>query len=112
LRFWYLQHSKKVWFRIDESAVAGLRPVFTYDGRPILHRSEITAAHSRSHYAGRTPVMWGDFPGVGRGRGPGGTQLYLELWTRWTWLHPEACGHPERFGVDFFRSGQGATGPG
>jgi hypothetical protein len=111
-QFWYLQHSKKVWFRINEPAVAGLQPVFTYDGRPILHRSQIDAVRVRSHYSGRSPVVWGDFPGVGLGQGPGGSQMYLELWTRWTWLHPEACGHPERFGVDFFRPGRTRTEPG
>lgn len=111
-RFWYLHHSKKVWFRLAEPSVSGLLPVFTYEGRPILHWSEVAASRGRSHYSGLSPVVWGDFPGMGRGQGPLGTQLYLELWTRWTWLHPQACGHPERFGVDFFRSGQASPGPG
>ncbi len=110
-RFWYLQHSKKVWFPIHETSVAGLEPVFTYDGRPIVHRSETDLGRLPNHYAGRVPVVWGDVPGMGRGRGPGGTGLYLELWTRWTWLHPEACGHPERFGVDFFRPGNTQVAP-
>ena len=111
-RYWYLQHSKKVWFRIDRRAVAGLRPMFTYEGQPILHRSEVASAGNFSHYTGRAPVVWGDFPGRGWGQGPGDTRLYLELWTRWTWLHPEACGHPERFGVDFFRAGETSPGAG
>ncbi|MBD2551292.1 hypothetical protein H6G65_17210 [Microcystis elabens FACHB-917] len=101
-RYWYLQHSKKVWFQIDRRAVAGLRPVFSHEGKLILHRSEVATARNLAHTTGRGPVVWGDFPSWGWGQGPGGTQLYLELWTRWTWLHPEACGHPQTFGVVFF----------
>ncbi|MCP9849455.1 hypothetical protein [Cyanobium sp. Morenito 9A2] len=110
-RFWYLHHSKKVWFRVDEPAAEKLLPVFTYEGRPILHRSEGEAA-SRGHhrYRGLAPVLWGDWPGWGWGHGPAGTRLFLEVWTRWSWLHPEACGRPERFGVDFFVHGHGTPG--
>ncbi|SBO42424.1 hypothetical protein [Cyanobium sp. NIES-981] len=102
--FWYFQTSKKVWFPVQRGGVQELIPVFTYDGRPILHHSERRSSWTRSHpaYAGRTPVSWGHFLGTDFSNGPGGTQLYLKLWTRWTWLHPEACGHPERFRVDFF----------
>lgn len=101
-RHWYLQFSKKIWFGIDHRAVAGLRPVFTYQGKPILHSSQVSSAAILNHYNGQVPVVWGDVPGSGWGRGPAGTRLYLHLWTRWTWLHPEACRHPEHFGVDFF----------
>ncbi len=102
--FWYLRTSKKVWFRVDRGAVEGLQPVFTYNDRPILHRSQLSSAwiYAHSPYAGHRPVLWGDFIGSGFAPGPGGTGLYLQLWTRWTWLHPEACGRPERFGVDFY----------
>ena len=46
--FWYLRTSKKVWFRVERGAVEGLQPVFTYNGRPILHWSELARrpAHS------------------------------------------------------------------
>ncbi|QPN66060.1 hypothetical protein [Synechococcus sp. CBW1006] len=102
-RFWYLQHSKKVWFRVpDPERVRQKRPVFTYQGSPILHVSEVGAARGRHVYAGRPPVVWGDSVGYGWARGPQDTNLFLELWTRWTWLHPEACGRPDWFRVDLF----------
>ena len=100
-RFWMLQRSKKVWFRIGSTASphAPLGPLlFRYDGRPILHRSEL-AAWRASEGRQPPPVIWGKYLGIGFGQGPQGTNLYLNLWTRWTWLHPEACGHPERFSV-------------
>jgi len=98
-RFWYLQRSKKVWFRLEPEQAAGAAAaglLFCYDGRPILHRSELAgwiAAQGRD----TRPVLWGKYLGVGWGEGPQGCNLYLHLWTRWTWLHPQACGHPERF---------------
>jgi hypothetical protein len=100
-RFWYLHRSKKVWFRLSPHPVAqppdtGL--LFCYDGRPILHRSE-RADWISSWGEQPAPVVWGKYLGVGWGRGPQGATLFLQLWTRWTWLHPEACGHPERFSV-------------
>jgi hypothetical protein len=111
--FWYLQTSKKVWFPVERRAVEQLEPVFTYDGRPILHHSERSSSWTRAlpPYAGRPAVSWGHFLGTGFRPGPAGTGLYLQLWTRWTWVHPEACGRPDRFGVDFFRRpGAGETG--
>jgi len=39
---------------------------------------------------------------MGLATGPEGSQLFLTLWSRWTWLHPEACGRPERFSVEVF----------
>jgi hypothetical protein len=99
--FWYLQRSKKVWFRDSSHPAAVGRAedlLFCYDGRPILHCSELKAwiADRGPH---PRPVVWGKYAGMGWGRGPKGANLYLHLWTRWTWLHPEACGHPERFSV-------------
>ena len=113
LCFWYLQRSKKVWFRLDRDAVIGHTAVFTFRGRPILHRSEV-AQRSHGHpLAGRQPVVWGDIPTSGFAPGPAGTVLYLKLWTRWTWLHPEACGRPELFGVDVLvRAGAEKANPG
>ena len=99
--FWYLRTSKKVWFRVDRGAVEGLQPLFTYNGRPILHWSELARGPAHSWQAGPAPVAWGDYLGSNWAEGPAGTQLYLQLWTRWTWLHPEACGRPERFAVVF-----------
>jgi hypothetical protein len=98
--FWILQRSKKVWFRIDPNdSDAPLGPLlFRYDGRAILHHSEL-AAWQASQGTHPPPVIWGKYLGIGFGQGPEGTNLYLNLWTRWTWLHPEACGHPERFSV-------------
>lgn len=102
--YWYLQHSKKVWFRIGSSNDLNERKAFfTYRGRPILHVSEkylLEQAKNIRHNS-RSPIFWGDRVGSGWKNGPQGTTLYLELWTRWTWTHPEACGHPEYFGVDF-----------
>ncbi|MFY8150140.1 MAG: hypothetical protein ACOVNL_13110 [Prochlorococcaceae cyanobacterium] len=101
--YWYLQHSKKVWFRVpDTERNRTLQPVFSYRGQPILHVSEARRLERSPRYARRTPVLWGDYVGSGWGTGPQGTTLFLELWTRWTWLHPEACGHPEQFSVDLF----------
>ncbi|MCP9926841.1 hypothetical protein [Cyanobium sp. CH-040] len=97
--FWYLRCSKKVWFRLPVPPGAGGPLLFRFDGRPILHRSELAAWH-----AGRgehpMPVVWGDRLGVGWGQGPLGTNLYLLIWTRWSWLHPRACGQPQRFSVE------------
>jgi hypothetical protein len=99
--YWYLQRSKKVWFRVDPAAVGTLQPLFRYQGRPILHSSERRAWQRGRPPNSPRPVVWGDYVGSGFGAGPGGTVLYLQLWTRWTWLHPEACGRPERFSVEF-----------
>ena len=102
-RFWYLQHSKKVWFKVpDPEQARQKRLVFTYQGSPILHVSEVGAARGRHVYAGRPPVVWGDYVGYGWAKGPQDTTLFLELWTRWTWIHPEACGRPDWFRVDLF----------
>jgi hypothetical protein len=95
--FWYLQRSKKVWFRV-EAPGAREQLQCCYDGRPILHRSQLQAWIAARGNQPR-PVVWGKYAGMGWGRGPRGTNLYLLLWSRWTWLHPEACGHPERFSV-------------
>jgi hypothetical protein len=106
-RFWYLHRSKKVWFRLDPdraTQTAAEDLLFCYDGRPILHRSEragwIAARGDRPR-----PVVWGKYLGVGWGKGPQDTTLFLHLWTRWTWLHAEASGHPERFSVLMPRPG-------
>jgi len=99
--FWYLQRSKKVWFRpgTDSGAEATTGDLqCCYDGRPILHHRQQQAWIAARGDQPR-PVVWGKYAGMGWGRGPRGTTLYLELWTRWTWRHPEACGHPERFSV-------------
>jgi hypothetical protein len=99
--FWYLQRSKKVWFRIDaDGAARGTTGdwLYCYDNRPILHRSELKAWIAARGQQPK-PVVWGKYAGMGWGQGPQGTNLYLQLWTRWAWLHPEACGHPERFSV-------------
>jgi hypothetical protein len=106
-RFWYLHRSKKVWFRLSPQPAVhppatGL--LFCYDGRPILHHRE-RAAWIASWGELPAPVVWGKYLGVGWGRGPQDTTLFLNLWTRWTWLHPEACGHPERFSVVVPRPG-------
>ncbi len=79
--------------------------MFAYRGRPILHVSERHSFERSPAYGRRPPVLWGDYVGMGWGSGPEGTTLFLELWTRWTWLHPEACGHPEQFRVDFYAPG-------
>lgn len=101
-RFWYLQRSKKVWFRLPGGS-EGQSLLFRYDGRPILHRRELTA-WSESGRTQPLPVVWGKDLGIGWDQGPQGTTLFLHLWTRWTWLHPEACGQPQRFSVDCLRS--------
>lgn len=100
-RFWYLQRSKKVWFRIScppsaHTTDSGL--LFRYNGRAILHCSERADWINRWGCRPR-PVVWGKYLGIGWGQGPHGTNLFLNLWSRWAWLHPEACGHPERFSV-------------
>lgn len=103
LGFWYLQHSKKVWFRLPSTdRTRALHLVFTYRGRPILHVSERHSLEGVPAYGRRRPVLWGDYVDSEWGEGPEGTTLFLHLWTRWTWLHPEACGHPEQFRVDLY----------
>jgi hypothetical protein len=52
-----------------------------------LHRSE-RRAWIASWGERPAPVVWGKYQD---------TTLFLFLWT--PWLHPEACGHPERFSV-------------
>jgi hypothetical protein len=103
--FWYLHHSKKVWFRISPPSRGSLQPLFRYGGRPILHTSQRSAWLQSRPPGSPEPVVWGDRVGTGFGAGPSGTTLYLQLWTRWTWLHPEACGRPERFSVEFVEPG-------
>ncbi|MGB5133557.1 MAG: hypothetical protein WBN89_00105 [Prochlorococcaceae cyanobacterium] len=99
--FWMLRRSKKVWFQISDPA-APLGPLlFRYDGRPILHCSELAAWRARCRPSPR-PVMWRKWPEMGLAAGPEGSQLFLTLWSRWSWLHPEACGRPERFSVEVF----------
>jgi len=110
LGYWYLQHSKKVWFRLPRTRrTQALQPVFSYRGQPILHVSERHHLDRVPAYGRRAPVLWGDYVGSGWGEGPEGTTLYLELWTRWTWLHPEACGHPEQFRVDLYEPPPGPS---
>lgn len=100
-RFWVLQRSKKVWFRIGPTdSHAPLGPLlFRYDGRPILHRSELAAWRASCRRSPR-PVVWSKWPDMGLAEGPAGTHLFLTIWSRWSWLHPEACGRPERFSVE------------
>lgn len=102
-RFWYLQRSKRVWFRLPDtvtSSTAGAQVwLCRYNGRPILHRAESPAWIARGE-TGATPVLWGKWPELGVGLGPQGTNLYLGIWTRWSWLHPEACSRPELFSVE------------
>lgn len=105
--FWYLRTSKKVWFRVNRQMVQGLRPLFTYSGRPILHRSELAGSAARRPPGGPPPVVWGDHLGSGWAAGPAGTQLYLQIWTRWAWFHPEACARPELFAVEFLEAAPG-----
>ncbi|QNI70650.1 hypothetical protein [Cyanobium sp. NS01] len=101
--FWYLRTSKRVWFRVDRGAVKGLQPVFTYNGRVILHRSELARGPAQSSQGSGPPVVWGHYLGSDWAEGPKNTQLSLLIWTRWSWLHPEACGQPGRFAVSFSR---------
>jgi hypothetical protein len=96
--FWYLQRSKRVWFRLPGGS-EGQPLLFRYDGRPILHRSELKAWQARLRDFSR-PLLWNKWTGMGLAAGPRGTTLYLTIWTRWSWLHPEACGSPERFSVE------------
>lgn len=98
-RFWVLQRSKKVWFRLADPAVVEGPLLFRYDGRPILHRSELAAWTARRPSAER-PVLWNKWPELGVAPGPEGCQLFLTLWSRWSWRHREACGRPERFSVE------------
>lgn len=110
LGYWYLQHSKKVWFRLPSNhRTRALQPVFSFRGQPILHVSERHRLDRVPLYANRAPVLWGDYVGSGWKAGPEGTTLFLELWTRWTWLHPEACGHPEQFGVALYEPPTGTS---
>lgn len=110
LGFWYLQHSKKVWFRLPSThRTHALQLVFSYRGQPILHVSERHSLERVPAYGRRAPVLWGDYVGHGWGSGPEGTTLFLQLWTRWTWLHPEACGHPEQFRVDLYEPPPGPS---
>lgn len=102
-RFWYLQRSKRVWFRLPDTATdatTGAQAwLCRYDGRAILHRSQ-QAAWRRRWPTELRPVLWGKWPELGRAAGPEGTNLYLSIWSRWSWLHPEACGEPRRFSVE------------
>lgn len=94
-----LQRSKRVWFRLTDPHATREPLLFRYDGRPILHRSELPAWTARRSSAER-PVLWNKWPQLGVAPGPGGCQLFLTLWSRWSWCHPEACGRPERFSVE------------
>ncbi|MEO1001591.1 MAG: hypothetical protein AAFX65_00590 [Cyanobacteria bacterium J06638_7] len=98
-RFWYLQRSKRVWFQLDDPTSATRLLLFRFDGRPILHRSQVAAWQAR-HGPRPAPVVWGKWPGVGLARGPRDCQLFLTIWSRWSWLHPRACGRPGRFSVE------------
>ena len=98
-RFWVLQRSKRVWFRLGEPSAMEAPLLASYEGRPILHRSELPAWRARQPSAAR-PVLWDKWPELGVAAGPDGCQLFLTLWSRWSWLHPEACGRPERFSVE------------
>jgi len=101
LRFWYVHRSKKVWFRRRPAVLKGKRPRFFYEGRPILHRSELSDGFEMEGFRtaqpgglGRSAVRWGI------GVGLEGAGLYLLLWARWTWIHLEAFRRSERLTVE------------
>ncbi len=99
--FWLFNKSKKVWFRLEGPALGSpIAPHFTYRGREILHgarrRAFTRGATSGGGPAAVRPICWGKHLGNGWGEGPGGTNYYLSIWTRWSWLHPAWC-HPDRF---------------
>jgi hypothetical protein len=97
---WFLQKSKKVWFRIPSARLDPEAPwVYSYSGLPILHRRtwKLLPASERTRL---TPViLWGDEVASGWGEGPEGTNHFLYIWTRWSLWHPGAWGQPERFAV-------------
>jgi hypothetical protein len=103
-RFWFLQRSKRVWFRLGEPSEWQGSLLFRYNGRPILHRRELAAWRARRRSTPR-PVLWDKWPELGVEDGPDDCQLCLTLWSRWSWLHPEACGRPGRFSVELLHDG-------
>lgn len=110
LRFWMLQH-KKVWFRLEGlSLVQPGTLQFSYRGRPIRHWRDGSGGPGGQQAGAMSPILWGDRLAWGHGVGPEGTNLYLYIWTRWSWLHPAASSHPEWFTVQRkrrLRAGQG-----
>lgn len=99
LAFWLLQH-KKVWFRLEGASQA--RPgslQFSYRGHPIRHWGDSGDGPSGRDAGTLQPIFWGDRLAWGLGVGPERTNLYLLIWTRWSWLNPTAASHPEWFTV-------------
>ena len=112
---WFLNKSKKVWFRIPPSRMhPESSRIYFYSGRPILHRRTWEALPPPARAKLSPVVLWGDEVANGWGAGPEGTNHFLYIWTRWSLLQPGACGHPERFAVEvdspLARTAQGLPG--
>jgi hypothetical protein len=109
-RFWLLQKSKKVWFRVDahhrdrhrdSDRDRDSEAAFFYRGRRILYRGDLRALPAeRRKTLEADSIVWGQSLAHGWGRGPNGTNHYLHLWTRWSILQPARC-HPEYFTMAF-----------
>lgn len=100
--FWLFNRSKRVWFRLEGPAMGSpITPRFTYCGREILHarcRQPDNPPGGGCAERAEPPIRWGKHLGNGWGKGPAGTNYYLSIWTRWSWLHPAWC-HPDRFEI-------------
>jgi hypothetical protein len=97
-----LHKSKKVWFRIKPPPPgAKIKPEFLYGNQQILHKHDIKSWPERQQSQAKSEtILWGQQLSHGWGRGPDDTTYYLDIWTRWSWLHPAQC-HPERFSIRY-----------
>jgi hypothetical protein len=98
--FWFLQKSKKVWFRLPEEMHGREQELmFTYNDRPIIHRADWKTMAPEEKEEDTHPFLWGDEVASGWGHGPAETNHYLYIWTRWSLVHPRGCGQPDRFAI-------------
>jgi hypothetical protein len=100
--FWLLNKSKKVWFRLDERHRGRMIvPSFFYRGERIVYRGDLEpgAINARSEVGVQT-IVWGQHVSNDWGKGPQGTNYYLNLWTRWSIFQP-ACCHPDHFSMSY-----------
>lgn len=111
LVFWFLQRSKKVWFRIDPALFGQPIPhTFTYRGRPILFSGDRSEPRSIGAAGEPRPIYWGERMESGWGHGPRRTNFFLSILTRWSLWHLAAA-HPEDFRVLYWPEPSAADGP-